>query len=120
MLIDSLRAHEPSVSQVWLADDATAAGKISSLKEWYDHLIKEGKEIGYLVNRSKSWLIVKDEEMKRKVLKEFGTSVNVTTEGQRHLGAVIGSSNYKEKYCRTKVTKWQEDFINFLHPLTKH
>ena len=52
VLIDSLRAHEPSVSQVWLADDATAAGKISSLKEWYDRLIKEGKKIGYLVNRS--------------------------------------------------------------------
>ena len=111
VLIDSLRAHEPSVSQVWLADDATAAGKISSLKEWYDHLIKEGKKIGYLVNRSKSWLIVKDEEMKRKALKEFGTSVNVTTEGQRHLGAVIGSSNYKEIYCSTKVTKWQEELM---------
>ena len=110
-LIDSLRNQIPSVSQVWLADDATAAGKICSLKEWYKGLIVEGEKIGYYVNRSKSWLIVKDEETKAKAQKEFGTSVNITTEGQRHLGAVIGSTGFKDIYCSSKVSKWKEELL---------
>ena len=28
---------------------------------WYDHLSEEGKKYGYLVNGSKSWLIVKSD-----------------------------------------------------------
>ena len=31
-IIDCLRAKQPSVSQVWLADDATAAAKLNELK----------------------------------------------------------------------------------------
>ena len=62
MLIDSLKACIPLVKQVWLADDATAAGEIKQLKAWYDKLIKDGQKMGYYVNRSKSWLIVKNEE----------------------------------------------------------
>ena len=64
VLIDFLRARVPSVKQVWLADDATAAGKTKQLKRWYNILIKEGNKIGYYVNRPKSWLIVKNEESK--------------------------------------------------------
>ena len=36
----------------------------------------------------------------------FGDEVNITTEGQRHLGAVIGSQEYKDHYCREKVFGW--------------
>ena len=32
-----------TVKQVWLADDATSAGKITNLKQWWDLLIYEGK-----------------------------------------------------------------------------
>ena len=112
VLIDSLRARVPSVRQVWLADDATAAGKINLLKDWYDILIEEGHKIGYYVNRSKSWLIVKDEVTKIKAQEEFGDAVNITTEGQRHLGAVIVSSDFKNLYCSAKVAKWKEELMN--------
>ena len=50
----------PSVSQVWLADDATGAGTLEHLKEWWDCIVKSGSRFGYLVNNSKSWLILKD------------------------------------------------------------
>ena len=34
------------------------------------------------------------------------TAINVTVQGQRHLGAVIGSQEYVEEYVNDKVTKW--------------
>ena len=37
----------------------------------------------------------------------FGDEVNITTEGQRHLGAVIGSQEFKDQYCREKVLGWK-------------
>ena len=54
------------------------------------------------MNGSKSWLIVKlgvladDHEEKR----VFGDEVHITTAGQRHLGAVIGSPEFKNQYYR--------------------
>ena len=41
-----------SVKQVWLADDATGAGKITPLKQWWDIITAEGKKCGYYVNKS--------------------------------------------------------------------
>ena len=111
VLIDSLRAQFSEVKQVWLADDASAAGKIGKLKKWYNKLIEEGEKFGYHVNRSKSWLIVKDDTTEQEAKKQFGDSVNITTEGQRHLGAVIGSADFKEEYCTEKVTKWRDELM---------
>ena len=34
-------------------------------------------------------------------------SLAITTEGQRHLGAVIGSRQLKDQYCRAKVLGWK-------------
>ena len=34
------------------------------------------------------------------------TGINVTVQGQRHLGAVIGSREYVEEYVNDKVTNW--------------
>lgn len=34
------------------------------------------------------------------------TAVNVTVQGQKHLGAVIGSRKYLEEYVSEKVTNW--------------
>ena len=111
-LIDSLKALVPLVKQVWLADDATAAGKLEQLKTWYNILIEEGQNIGYYVNRSKSWLIVKNEESEARAKEIFGDTVNITTEGQRHLGAVIGSPDFKSAYCNDKAVKWIEELTN--------
>ena len=66
-----------------MADDAAAAGSLEALREWYDHLVKEGVPFGYFVNGKKSWLIVKTQEVKERAEKIFGDRVNITTEGQR-------------------------------------
>ena len=37
----------------------------------------------------------------------FGdTKINVTTEGKTHLGALIGSNDFRIKYVDEKVTEW--------------
>ena len=35
-----------------------------------------------------------------------GTAINVTTEGQKHLGAALGSRFYLEEYVNDKVVDW--------------
>ena len=105
-MIQSLRASTPQVKQVWLADDSAGGGTIESLYQWYESLCEEGRKYGYIVNGSKSWLIVKSSELAEKAEKVFGNEVNITVEGRRHLGAVIGSVDYKEQYCKEKVDKW--------------
>ena len=40
--------------------------------------------------------------------KLFGDEVNITTEGKRHLGAVIVSKDFKDQYCKEKVDNWHK------------
>ena len=109
LLITILRRLTEKILQAWLADDAAAAGALEALLEWYDHLVKEGVQFGYFVNGKKSWLIVKTQEVKERAEKIFGDRVNITTEGQRHLGAVLGSKSFKDQYCEEMVDKWTTD-----------
>ena len=95
------------VKQVWLADDATGAGKIESLKSWWDSLVIEGEKCGYEVNASKSWLISKSEDIQTYAKQEFNQSgIKFTTSGKRHLGACIGSHEFRNEYVNKKVEDW--------------
>ena len=38
-----------------------------------------------------------------------GTCLKVTSAGKRHLGAVIGSQDYKNEYVNNLVTTWKEE-----------
>ena len=60
----------------------------------------EGKKFGYLVNGEKSWPILKSQELTDEVQTIFGEEVNITTNGKCHVGAVIGSKDYKDHYCK--------------------
>ena len=102
-----LRIKSPAVKQVWLADDATGAGKLKQLKEWWDIIITNGINIGYYVNASKSWLILKDSERFNEAKTIFAdTTIKVTVEGKRHLGAALGNDNFRRENATEKVTKW--------------
>ena len=57
-----------AVSQAWFADNATAGGRLCSLRQWWDELERVGPEYGYYVNSAKSWLM----------------------EGHKNLGAALG------------------------------
>ena len=48
-----------------------------------------------------------------------GTDVIITTEGQRHLGAVIGSKDYRDKYVMGLVKGWVDE-VNMLTEIARH
>ena len=95
------------IKQVWLADDVTGAGKLRELRYWWDKVIEEGEKIGYYVNESKSWLIIKDPTKLNQAKEMFtDTQIKFTAEGKIHLGAVIGSEDFHEQYINEKVDEW--------------
>jgi hypothetical protein len=38
-----------------------------------------------------------------------GTGVEISTNGERHLGAVLGTQMFREAYVSKKVKKWVQD-----------
>ena len=81
---------------------------------WFLHLSREGEKFGYYVNGSKSWLIVKNSDKMEEAKKIFGTTVKITKDGKRHLGAVIGSPEYKDEYCENLVDEWMSELENLV------
>ena len=90
-----------------LADDISGAGSLDDLIIWWKNVISEGKKFGYLVNEKKSWLILKDSGRLQESQRLFSnTGIKLTTDGQRHLGAAIVTSNFRAQYAAEKVMKW--------------
>ena len=46
ILITALKNSVPQARQVWLADDASAGGKLDDLNTWYDELVDKGEKFG--------------------------------------------------------------------------
>ena len=104
------RTPVDNVKQVWLEDEATSAGSLKPLKNWWTNIISEGGRIGYYVNEKKLWLIKKNEallENAKNLLSD--NKVNITTEGKRYLGAAISSNEFRKKYVNEKVSKLCEE-----------
>lgn len=95
--------------QAAYADDMAGCGTIDQLKIWWDIIIKYGPYLGYHAKPSKSWLIVKTEyeEYARNIFK--GTGLQITTSGKRHLGAVVGTEDFKMEYVTEKVGEWIDE-----------
>lgn len=93
-------------NHVWFADDGTGAGKLSDLRKWWDKLLEIGQAYGYFPKASKTWLIVKADKLDEAKLTFRDTGVQFTSEGQRHLGAAIGSQSFKATYLKKKITEW--------------
>ena len=80
------------IVQAWYADDGNGCGKISELNNWWRKLWRIGPKYGYCPNPGKTVLIVKntrDHELACHLFTPLG--ITVSMEGERHLGAVIGT-----------------------------
>ena len=111
-LIESANNATEDVIQVWFADDSAAAGKIVDTKSFWDHLKEHGPAYGYFTKASKTYLIVKSPELLDRAREVFaGTGVQVTAEGERHIGATLGSPAFKKQYVETKISKWAKDVV---------
>ena len=95
-----------AVSQAWFADDATAGGKLRSLRQWWDDLERVGPDYGYYVNSAQSWLIVKEEHLTDVTNIFENTGVQITKEGHRNLGAALGTRSFTEEYVSKQVQMW--------------
>ena len=38
-----------------------------------------------------------------------GSDIKITVDGERHLGAVVGTTAYKEQYVKDRILKWIAD-----------
>ena len=67
------------------------------------------KAFCYIVNNSKSWLIVKEEYLNTTNSTFEGTGVCNTHSGRWHLGSALGTRGFTEEYIQEKVTTWKPE-----------
>ena len=94
------------IKQVAYADDLTGAGNVANLRSWFQRITEIGPKFGYNAEPTKSWLIVKEEKFDEAERVFAGTGVNITTDGKKHLGAAIGSDNFRTVFISDLVEKW--------------
>ena len=111
VLQSNISHDQTNIKSVAYADDLSGAGDLENIRKWWQKLSEIGPKYGYFPNPQKSCLIVKKdkEEQAKRVFKTAG--IPITTEGQRHLGAAIGSATFKEEYIKGKVMKWTAEII---------
>ena len=105
-LIDSLSRDTPELRQIWYADDASAGGKLTNLKKWWDNLSRVGPSFGYFVNPQKTWLVTKDNFLSSASEMFEDTMVNITTDGRSVLGSPVGKPEYIADFVSQKVMQW--------------
>lgn len=86
---------------------------MSDLKAWWAF----GLAIEYILNATKSVIIVKPEHYVNVIEGSIGKGVIVIKGGQRHLGAVIRTKMYKE-YVGDEVIYWVKE-IEVLSAMAK-
>jgi hypothetical protein len=64
---------------------------------------------GYFPKPSKTKLIVKNHQLFNAEKIFAGSGVEITTEGERHLGAVVGSNAFKSAYINEKIDEWVDN-----------
>ena len=114
-LQEKIGLKNTEAKHVAYADDLIGAGNIKALRKWWDNITQHGPPLGYRPNAAKSSLIVKNEhkELAENIFER--TNVIIRTDGAKHLGAVIGTSDYKETFIKNLVSQW----VNELRELTK-
>ena len=102
-LIQKLNAD---VTQIWYTDDASGVGRLPCLRRWWDQINSLGPGFGYFANAVKTWLITKEEHLAEAKETFAGTNVQITTDGKPHLGAPIGSLDFRKQFVDQKVQEW--------------
>ena len=107
-MIRRLQESNPSVAQVWYADDDSAGGRVSSLSTYWGDISQLGPDYGYFPNPQKSMLLVKPEHEEEAQRLFSATGVTIKTSGNRHLGGAIGSEEFCSAFMAKKVDKWKQ------------
>jgi hypothetical protein len=90
------------------------------MRAWFDALQLHGPKYGYFPKPSKCILIVKPERLTRaneifkgtdvdlRVEGAKDSGVEIATTGTRHLGAAVGTQDFKDAYVNKKIDGWVE------------
>ena len=71
---------------------------------------EKGPSYGYYPKPTKTHLILKNPDQLQRAEDLFAVDgVKITVEGNRHIGAVLGTDAYKEQYITEKIEKWIAD-----------
>ena len=57
-----LNRLEGLARQVWCTDDATGAGSLAQVRDWWSGIVTHGPAYGFEANANKTWLIVKEDD----------------------------------------------------------
>lgn len=108
-------SHVQDVKQVWYADDSSAAGRLTSLRCWWDNLCSTRPAFGYHANARKTWLITKEHHLSQ--TKEiFKVVVNITSQGRPYnYRCCLGLRRILWKFVTSKVTEWNEELLQLAH-----
>ena len=97
-LLDFISVNDLNAKEVGFADDFTFAAKLSGIKDYWSQLTSTGPKYGYFPKASKSYLIVKEDQLPNATTLLDNSNVNITVKGKSHLGAIGGSDIYKREY----------------------
>ena len=96
--LDLISVNKLYPKGVGFADNFTVAGKLSSIKDYWSQLKSIGPKYGYFPKASKSYLVVKQDQLPNATPLFDNSNVNIRVEEKRHLGAIVGSETYKREY----------------------
>jgi len=84
----------------------TQQALVEELRKWWNEVNDICASLEYYPNASKCWLVTKPEKEEDAKNVFAGTAINISTQGQKHLGAVLGSRSHLEVYVSEKVEGW--------------
>ena len=102
MLVEIRMQDNDHTKTAAYADELTVVGPIDQIRIWWNTLRRLGPKFGNFPEGSKSWIIVRENAKERAQTIFHNTKIKITTDGQRHLGAVIGTANFKQNYMKEK------------------
>ncbi|XP_063610335.1 uncharacterized protein LOC134784239 [Penaeus indicus] len=105
-LQDHINFSDTNIKQVAYADDLTGAGKITHLQKWWEIIERYGPPLGYYPNAVKSVLTVKHEHLDHAKEIFKNSQIIITSGGEKHLGAILGTNSAKAEYVKKQVYKW--------------
>ena len=89
----------------------TIAGRLSKLRSWWKFRLDVRPKYGYFLKPSETILTVTPECESKGAEVFDNTGMEITSSGQRHLGAVIGSEQYRKEYIEEIVSKWRDELL---------
>ena len=101
-MLKSRRETTDPVKHAAYADDLGGAGRIKSLRSWWDNVNEVGLLFGYFPNATKSWLVVKEQKLEEAKAIFSDTDISITTSGRKYLGKTEEMKTYQTEL----VEKW--------------